>query len=95
MSNVQFFQIQTTPEQLADLINDKVKIQLEILKKELTNKEAEDDLLTREQACKLLQINSSTLWHWQKKGKVIAYGYGNRRYFKRSELLQGLTQINK
>ena len=93
MSTLQF--IQTTPEQLANLINDKVKLQLENLKKELTNKEAEDDLLTRDQACKLLQINSSTLWHWQKKGKVTAYGYGNRRYFKRTELLQGLTQLKK
>ena len=93
MSTLQF--IQTTPEQLVHLINEKVKLQLEILKKELINKEAENDLLTREQACKLLQINSSTLWHWQKKGKVTAYGYGNRRYFKRSELLDGLVELKK
>ncbi len=89
MENVQF--IQTSPTQLADLINEGVKNQLEQLKKELQNQSANDDLMSREQACKFLQIDSSTLWHWTNKGKVKAYGIGARRYYKRSELLEALT----
>ena len=93
MSKIQF--IETAPELLADLISEKVKKQLETFKKDLQNKEAENDLLSRDQACKLLQINSSTLWHWQKKGKITAYGIGSRRYFKRSELLKSLIELKK
>jgi len=85
----------TTPSQLVDLINEGVKTQLEQLKRELQTQTANDDLLTREQACELLQIDPSTLWHWTNKGKVKAYGIGNRRYYKRSELLESLTILKK
>ena len=87
--------IQTTPEQLSELINDGVKYQLEDLKKQLLNQNANDELLTRKEACELLQINSSTLWAWNNKGKVKAYGIANRRYYKRSELIEALKPLNK
>ena len=87
--------IQTTPEQLSELINDGVKYQLEDLKKQLLNQNANDELLTRKEACELLQIDSSTLWHWTNKGKVRAYGISNRRYYKRSELIEALKPLNK
>lgn len=93
MSTIQF--LQTTPEQLADLISEGVKNQLQELKKDLQRQEANDELLTREQACQFLQINSSTLWAWTNKGKVKAYGIANRRYYKRSELLECLTVLKK
>ncbi|MEE1897972.1 helix-turn-helix domain-containing protein [Flavobacterium rakeshii] len=53
----------------------------------------EDILLTREEACKLLSVDQSTLWSWTKKGKITAYGIGHRRYYKRSELLEALSSI--
>lgn len=84
---------QTTSDELARLINEGVKSQIEDLKKDLVSKKAEEELLTREETYKFLKINSSTLWHWQKKGKVKAYGIANRRYFKRSELLECLTLL--
>ena len=93
MDTVQF--IQTTPQQLADLITEGVKIQLHELKKNLKSQQANDDLLTREETCKFLSIDSSTLWAWTNKGKVNAYGIGNRRYYKRSELLECLKPLKK
>ena len=87
--------IQTTPEELAELIHEKVKGQFQILRKELNSKQANDDLLTREETCQFLQIDSSTLWHWTNKGKVKAYGISSRRYYKRSELLECLTLLKK
>jgi len=93
MNLLQFIQI--TPEQLANLIDEKLKNRIQILKDDILNIESQEDLLTREEACKLLQINSSTLWHWQNKGKVKAYGIGNRRYYKRSELLQSLIELKR
>ena len=85
----------TTTEQLVNLISENVKIQLIELKKQLQSHEASDELLTRTETCKLLQIDSSTLWHWTNKGKVIAYGIANRRYYKRSEVLKSLIQFKK
>lgn len=85
----------TTPEALVNLINENVKAQLFELKKELLNKEANDELLTRDETCKLLQIDSSTLWHWHNKGKVTTHGIGNRRYYKRSEIMSALQVLKR
>jgi hypothetical protein len=84
-----------TPEQLADLIGESVKLQLQQLKKDLQTQEANDELLTRMQACQFLSINSSTLWTWTNNSKVKAYGIANRRYYKRSELLECLKELKK
>lgn len=93
METVQF--IQSTPQQLSELINEGVKNQLLELQKNLNSQKANDDLLTRDETCKFLSIDSSTLWAWTNKGKVKAYGIGNRRYYKRSELLECLTPLKK
>lgn len=83
-----------TPEQLKQLFGETLKSYLDIFKKEL-NTHIPDELLTREQTCKLLQINSSTLYHWTNQRKVKAYGIGNRRYYKRAELLECLIPLKK
>ena len=93
MTNSIFLQ-GTTPEELAELINKGVKSQLDDFKKNFNNKQ-DDELLTRTEACELLKINSSTLWHWTKKGKVICYGIGNRRYYKKNELLNSSLILKK
>lgn len=91
-TNIQF--IQTTPEQLAFLINESVKSQLENFKKSFQLPET-DELMTRTQACEFLKIDSSTLWHWTNKGKVHSYGIANRRYYKKTELLNCLVPLKK
>ena len=82
-------------EQLQQLIGTSVKNGILELQKELQNKNETEDLLTREETCKFLKIDSSTLWAWTNKGKVIAYGIGARRYYKRSELLECLKLLKK
>ena len=79
---------------LTQLIKDGVKSQLENFKETL-NTHNPDELLTRDQTCKFLQIDSSTLWAWTTKGKVKAYGIGNRRYYKKAELLESLQLVKK
>lgn len=81
-------------EQLTELIGNVFKTQLEDFKNNL-NTHNPDELLTREQTCQLLQINSSTLWHWTNKGKVNCYGIGNRRYYKKNELLNNSLILKK
>ncbi len=83
-----------SPEQFKELITNVFRSQLEDFKNNLSTYNP-DELLTREQTCELLQINSSTLFHWTNKGKVKAYGIGNRRYYKKAELLECLTPLKK
>ncbi|MGP1991870.1 helix-turn-helix domain-containing protein [Zobellia laminariae] len=84
-----------TPEQLGNLIDEKLTHQFEQLQKHLSQKSANDELLTRDETCRFLSIDSSTLWSYTNKGKVKAYGIGSRRYYKRSELLESLTLLQK
>lgn len=79
---------------LIQLFNDGIKSQFENLKKELNPSET-NELMTREETYKFLKIDSSTLWHWTNKGKVIAYGIGNRRYYKKAEILESLIPLNQ
>ncbi len=84
-----------TVEQLQQLIGTSVKNGILELQKQLQDKDNSEELLTREETCKFLKIDSSTLWAWTNKGKVKAYGIGARRYYKRSELLECLTLLKK
>jgi hypothetical protein len=83
-----------TPEALSEIVKNGFKSHLEDIK-ELLKADESIELLTREQTCKFLQIDSSTLWAWTNKGKVIVYGIGNRRYYKKAELLTSLQQLKK
>lgn len=82
-------------EQLTELITNVFKTQLQDFKKELSNQNENEDLLTREQVLELLQINASTLWHWQNKGRITVYKFANKCYYKRSELMATITPLNK
>ena len=78
--------------QLKKMLESTIKEQFDNLKKNLPNVN-EEDLLTREETYKFLRIDSSTLWAWTKKGKIKAYGIANRRYYKRSEILECLILL--
>ena len=91
---VQIFLQGTTPEALANLISESVKSQIDDLKSNLTTQNP-DELLSRSQVLELLQINASTLFHWQNKGRITVYKFANKCYYKKAELLAGLTPLKK
>jgi len=83
-------------QQQANLFKEGLKSELEVFKKELLHENANDEILTREQVADMLDINLSTLWHWQCKGKIKAYGIsGSRRYYKRSEIIEAMKLLKK
>jgi hypothetical protein len=84
-----------TVEQLQQLIGTSVRNGIFELQKELQTKDNSEELMTREETCQFLKIDSSTLWAWTNNGKVKAYGIGARRYYKRSELMECLTLLKK
>ena len=84
-----------TVEQLQQLIGTSVKNGILELQKELQTKDNSEELMTRDETCKFLKIDSSTLWAWTNNGKVKAYGIGARRYYKKSEIMECLTLLKK
>ena len=77
-------------EELGDLIGKSLK---EVIKNNPFNHSPDQELLTREEACMLLKVDSSTLWRWTNQGKIIAYGIGSKRFYKKEELLESLIQL--
>ncbi|WP_294963602.1 helix-turn-helix domain-containing protein [uncultured Flavobacterium sp.] len=84
-----------TVEDLQQLINSSVQDGLQEFQKNALIKENSEELLTREEACKFLKIDSSTLWAWTNNNKVTAYGIGARRYYKKTELMESLKMLKK
>ena len=77
-------------EELGDLIGKSLE---EVIKNKPFNHSPDQELLTREEACMLLKVDSSTLWRWTNKGKITAYGIGSKRFYKKEELLNSLIQL--
>jgi len=82
-------------DQLRQLIGTSVKDGIQEFQKQIQTKHDNEELMTREEVCDFLKIDSSTLWSWTNAGKVKAYGLGARRYYKRSELMESLTLLSK
>lgn len=71
-----------------------IEEQLEILKLNFQPKEPLE-LMTRNEVAEFFKIDLSTLWNWTKKGKLIAYGFGARVYYKRTEIENALIRLKK
>ncbi|WP_312922942.1 helix-turn-helix domain-containing protein [Empedobacter brevis] len=59
----------------------------------ISSKEESNELLTRQETSKLLNINSTTLWRWTNSKKLVPYGIGGRVYYKRSEVLEAVKSL--
>ena len=75
METVQF--IQTSPQQLKELISNDVREQLEELKKTFQPKEP-NEYLTRNNVAEMLSVDLSTVHNWTKKGILHAKQIGGR-----------------
>ncbi|WP_340114856.1 helix-turn-helix domain-containing protein [Maribellus mangrovi] len=84
--------IQVTPEQLQQAIIDGVKEQLDELKKNFQLKEP-TEFLTRNEVKDMLKVDLTTIWNYTNKGKLKAYGIGNRVYYKRNEVEAALKPL--
>lgn len=82
-------------EELTEIIAEKLVGKLEKRIATLIATQNDEELLTREETAELLKINSTTLWNWTRKEKLIAYGIGNRVYYKRGEVLKALVTFKR
>lgn len=82
-------------EQLTDLIGNVFDTKFKDFQNNQTTQSETEDLMTRKEVLDLLQINASTLFHWQNKGRIKVYKFANKCYYKRSELMNDLTLLKK
>ena len=96
MTNTNIFLNGITLEQLAEAVVN--LLHQKQLQKDITKPEPEQPqesvLLTRDEVCKLLNFNKTSLWKHTKSGRLKSYGIGNRVLYKRSEVLEAVKPIN-
>jgi len=51
------------------------------------------ELMTRKEVAEYFKIDTSTLWNWTKKKRLISYGIGARVYYKRTEIEDALVKM--
>lgn len=72
--------------------SEQIKNELSEIKKNLQPK-TPTEYLTRKEVSILLKCDLTTVHNWTKAGKLIAYYFGNRVYYKRSEIESGMLTI--
>lgn len=82
------------PQALEAIIQTQELILNAIQQKGQQQKILDKELLTVDEAANLLDINRTTLWRWEKEGKIKSYGISSRRYFKLSEIENALIPLN-
>ena len=85
--------MQTTYITLPQGTIERLFSKLEEIEKLLSGKnESEEDLITRKEACELLNVTDVTIWTWSKQGKIPTYKVGAKIYLKRSEVMNLIDQ---
>lgn len=92
MSNTEIILNGYTLEQVAEKIAEKLATLLQ--PQQVAQVEPSNDLLTRDEVCKLLNFNKTSLWKHTKSGRLKSYGIGNRVLYKKSEVLEAVKPIN-
>ena len=85
--NTEIFLNGITLEQLAEAV---VKLQ----QQPIAPPQPENEFITRDEVCALLNFNKTSLWKHTKSGRLKSYGIGNRVLYKKCEVLEAVKPIN-
>ena len=88
--NVQI--IQTTPQELEELISKLLEKYTEEIKESVKPKE-KNKYLTQREVGNLLKVSRSTVYLWTKSGKLKTYSIERKMYYKRKEVEEALVYI--
>jgi len=84
--------VSTTPDDLANLISQKVKEALSSQLEEIGTTPEKKEFITREEASKLLNVTFATLWRYNKSGQLKAYKFQNKVYYKLTDIENGFIK---
>ena len=85
--------ISVSPEELAELISKEINKTFQ----NSSNNQIEQlsEYLTPDETADLLKVTKPTIWRYRKRGKITPYYFENKVYYKRSEIEQGFTKMEK
>ena len=66
-----------------------------ILQSQTPPQTQESDLISRDEVCKILHFNKTTLNKHTRSGRLKSYSIGNRDLYKRSEVLEAVTPLKQ
>jgi len=75
----------TSQNPLQKLVVKNQKANLNVIDSE-EGKDSQDSYVSRKDLLAILKIDSTTLWRWQRAGKIHAYRLNNRNVYKLSEV---------
>ncbi len=75
---------ETVPQGTIDSINAQLREFRDLF---LAQPKEQEDLITRKEACEMLNVTDVTIWTWAKQGKIPTYKVGAKVYLKRSEVM--------
>ena len=78
-------------QELKLMVQTTMREETEFLKT-LVKEEKDEDLLTIAEAMSLLHCTRTTLYNWQKAGKIESYRIGQKVFFKKDNLLKSLKK---
>ncbi len=94
---IQNLNLVTVPlETLADTIREIVASELQkVIKINISSKlnDSTDEILTREEVCRLLKISNTTLFNWDNNKILENHKIGRRVYYRKSDVLALLKPI--
>ena len=95
MQQIQLFQV--TPNELAYLISESVKTQIQELVNASTKEQPKDenDLLSRKETAEFFKVSLVTVHSWVNSGLIRPLKMGNKTYFKKSELINVVESSNR
>ena len=86
MLNIQVFQLSI--EELSTIIKEAVASEFNVsLKQKTLKNDDSNELLTREEVCKMLKVSNTTLFNWNNEGILKNYKVGRRVYYKREDVI--------
>jgi excisionase family DNA binding protein len=91
MGTIQF--LGTTPEALAEQIAKSVTTEISKQLKSINTEQHLSEYLSPDEAAKLLGVTKSTIWRYKKRGKLTAYNFENKVYYKQSEIINGFSRM--
>jgi excisionase family DNA binding protein len=88
--------VQLNVGEFQQLIQEAVKIELQKITSLITEKpnEKENELLTRKEVCKLLNVSETTLFHWNNDNTLPAQKIGSRVYYQKAHIMERLKFRN-
>jgi excisionase family DNA binding protein len=90
---IQFISI--APKELAEIIANSVKEQLDNIKPIAELEPLKKEILTRKEVAELFQVTLVTIHEWIRNNILKPYKMGNKTYFKYTEILETLYNTNK